>query len=154
MLSLAFWGGCSVQEGRDSSKISKAQNEKIELERKIDKQDKDYAEKLLAEQTDKQKKLADIDEKNTKEVERAKKEYDRTIADLRAGNLQLRQRFTCPKANSPVPSAGVDNGQETGGLQVQDGEFLVSEAERADSVARQLTAAQEVIDELLKKKGK
>lgn len=154
MLSLAFWGGCSIQKNVDHAKISKAQNETIALERKIDKQAKDFAEKLLAEQTDKQKKIADIDEKNTKEAERAKKEYDRTIANLRAGNLKLRQRFTCPKADSSVSSTGVDNGEEAGGLQVQDGEFLVSEAERADSVVRQLTAAQEIIEELTKKKGK
>lgn len=78
----------------------------------------------------------------------AKAESDRVIADLRAGNVRLRKRFTCPAA-SDLPAAGTSTGSsdaaQTGGLQRDDAEFLVREAERADEVVRQLQACQAIV---------
>lgn len=153
LLSAVFWGGCSMQKNRDAGTIAKVVGEKTELERKLDKQAKDHAEWIAKQLVAQQAELAGIDKKNTEDRARAKKEYEHTIADLRAGNLQLHNRFVCPKVTSPATaSTGVDNAETPTGLQVQDAEFFVSESERADEVVRQLTAAQEVIESLLKQR--
>ena len=71
---------------------------------------------------------------------------ERTIADLRAGTLKLRNRFTCPaKATEVAGSSEGDNGTSEAGLLGADAEFLISEAERADKVVNQLTACQNVL---------
>lgn len=79
----------------------------------------------------------------------AKAEYDRVIADLRAGNVRLRERFKCPAAND-LPGAGTSTGgsdaAEARGLQRDDAEFLIREAERADAVVRQLQACQAIVN--------
>lgn len=150
LLSVAFFGGCSVQKNRDTAAINEAHAATTALERKLDKEARDHAEWVVAREREQSAELAEIDRKNTEVLESAKKDYNRTIADLRAGNLQLRKRFTCSTPSAAQPSGGVDNAEEGSGLQKEDGEFLVSEAERADEVVRQLTAAQEVIEELLK----
>lgn len=150
LLSLAFFGGCSVQKNRDTAAINEAQAQTTALERKLDKEARDHAEWIVDQERKNSARLAEIDQKNTEVLQSAKKDYERTIADLRAGNLQLRKRFTCPVASPAQPAGGVDNAEERGGLQKEDGEFLVSESERADEVVRQLNAAIEVIEELLK----
>lgn len=69
----------------------------------------------------------------------------RTIAGLRAGTVKLRPRFQCPRVDRPAaPAAGSDDAAE-GGLQIEDAEFLVREADRADGIVQQLTACQAVV---------
>lgn len=150
LLSAAFFGGCSIQKSRDIDRIVAAEATTTALERKLDKEAKDHAEWIVAQERKKTAELAAIDKKNTEVMNNAKEDYERTIADLRAGNLQLRKRFTCPGTSTTQPPGGVDNAEEATGLQREDGEFLISEAERADGVARQLNAAIEIIEELLK----
>ena len=71
---------------------------------------------------------------------------DRTIADIRAGNLRLRNRFTCPSSAAEVTgSATGSDGAGQAGLLGSDAEFLISEAERADKVVNQLTACQNIL---------
>lgn len=150
LLSIAFFGGCSVQKNRDTAAINEARATTTALERKLDKEAKDHAEWIVAQERKKTAELAEIDRKNTEVLQSAKEDYERTIADIRAGNRKLRERFTCPVPNPAQPTGSMDHAEEAAGLQTEDGEFLVSEAERADEVVRQLTAAQEVIEELLK----
>lgn len=150
LLSAAFFGGCSVQKNIDTANVNKARAETAALERKLDKEAKDHAEWIVAQERKKTAELAEIDRKNTEVLQSAKKDYERTIADIRAGNRKLRERFTCPVPSPAQPTGSVDHAEEGTGLQKEDGEFLVSESERADEVVRQLTAAQEVIEELLK----
>lgn len=105
-----------------------------------------YSEKIRQLERDKAKAVSEVDNKHIAEKEKAREEYERTIADLRDGTLQLRKRFTCPKVPSSSPGiAGVDNAEEGTGLSREDAEFLISESERADEVARQLQAAQDLL---------
>lgn len=72
----------------------------------------------------------------------------RTIADLRAGTVSLRESLKIKQCTSVssidgTPSHG--NAASTGGLSEEDVRFLISEASRADKLAEQLTAAQKVI---------
>lgn len=149
-LSLAFFGGCSVQKNRDSAAINESKVQVIALERKLDREAKDHAEWKVVQERKTTAELAAIDKKNTEVLQSAKEDYERTIAGIRAGNRKLRERFTCPVPGAAQPTGSVDHAKETAGLQTEDGEFLVSEAERADEVVRQLNAAIEVIEELLK----
>ncbi len=70
-----------------------------------------------------------------------------TIAGLRTGNLQLRERFrACSTATARVPDAAtpasVDHDAGTGGLSQPDAQFLVRLAARADRAVSQLSACQ------------
>ena len=86
-----------------------------------------------------------------KERIRIENEKDNVIADLRAGNLRLRQRFQCP-ANTTVspasPATSVGDGGTGGGLLDSDAEFLVRLAAEADNRVVQLQACQAVLKEL------
>lgn len=62
-------------------------------------------------------------------------ETERTIADLRAGTLRLRPRFTCPAVPGDSTASGESVPADAGGLQLADVEFLLREAERADRAA-------------------
>ena len=89
--------------------------------------------------------IAELDQRHYQELQRVRTEADHTIADIRAGALRLRHRFTCPAG--PVPAApdapGVGDGTEAGGLRREDAEFLVRIAAEADAVAVQLSACQD-----------
>lgn len=71
-----------------------------------------------------------------------------TIADLRAGNVRLRESLTikqCASVSVTTSSTSSNHAASTGGLSEEDVRFLISEASRADQCAEQLTAAQKVI---------
>jgi gas vesicle protein len=72
-------------------------------------------------------------------------EVDTTLADLRGGNLRLRERFQgCQRQLSEATTAGTgDDGARRGGLSAADQEFLIRIAGEADSVVNRLTACQE-----------
>lgn len=85
-------------------------------------------------------------DKLTKENDHARETVAALTADLRSGALKLRERFTCPaRVPGAAASPGVGDEAAAGGLSGEDAEFLVSEASRADEVARQLTACQAII---------
>lgn len=96
--------------------------------------------------------MAALDEQRTKEMNDAKAAADATIADLRAGSIRVRDRFTCP-ANAAGTGAAGQAGTSTSmgdaaqghGLQPADAEFLLSEAKRADEVTVQLRACQDIV---------
>lgn len=78
----------------------------------------------------------------------------RTIAELRAGTVRLRQRFVLATAcdqRLPGTVSAAPGGDDAGvgGLRNEDAGFLVREAVRADTVARKLAAAQAVITSYL-----
>lgn len=68
----------------------------------------------------------------------------RTIACLRDGSCRMRDRFTCPRLPGAAQAAPGNDDSAAFGLQVEDGEFLVREASRADGVADQLRQCQAV----------
>ena len=70
------------------------------------------------------------------------------IDDLRDGNVRLREQFrvkTCPSVSGSTGSTGGSDAASTGGLSEEAVGFLIREAGRADTLAEQLKAAQEVI---------
>lgn len=78
-------------------------------------------------------------------------ELETTVAGLRAGldGYRLQHRFTCsaaPASGSGGP--GAPEAPSAGGLQLEDAEFLVREAGRADKLAIDFNEAVEVIHEL------
>lgn len=70
---------------------------------------------------------------------------DKVIADWQSGRLRLKARFS----PTSCPASGSDGGTEVG-LLGEDVQFLIREAERADSIVRQLQACQGVISEYTK----
>ena len=81
----------------------------------------------------------------------ATKQRSADLAAIRAGTLRLRDPGAggkCPSGD-PMPgiasATGVGNGRSAGELSQRASEFLVGEASRADSVAEQLAACQQVV---------
>jgi hypothetical protein len=73
--------------------------------------------------------------------------HARDLADVRSGALRLRDSGAkCPAQVSAAPGASVGDGQAGAELSAAATEFLLSEAERADRVAIQLGACQQVIE--------
>lgn len=106
---------------------------------------KEYAEYKLAKEREMSKAVHEVEIKHQQEQDHAKEEYNRVIANLRAGNLQLRKKFTCPpRSANPAEAGSVGEGEEAG-LSREDAEFLISEANRADEVTRELNLAKEYI---------
>jgi hypothetical protein len=94
--------------------------------------------------------LADIDQQHQKDIQHEISSRDAVIADLRAGTVSLRKRFTCAAAgNERVPSTATStSGSDAagaGGLSADDASVLVRLASRADEVALQLQACQAVV---------
>lgn len=81
-------------------------------------------------------------------MEKGYAERDKTIADLRSGNVRLRQRFKCPTTPASTTTRG--DGEAGGGLSENDAEFLIREASRADEVVRRLTACQNILEEIIR----
>lgn len=80
-------------------------------------------------------------------------EKDRIIADIRADNLRLRDRFR-HQDTAGVPSVPGDGPSNTGtrecGLRRADEEFLISYAARADGIVHKLAACQAKIEAIEK----
>lgn len=97
---------------------------------------------------DAQQKQADIE---TDLLIKQKEQADHaqaTINSLRAGTTRLRDSLavkSCPSVSKPTSSTGDSDATSTGGLSEEDVRFLISEASRADQLAEQLIAAQQVI---------
>jgi hypothetical protein len=86
-------------------------------------------------------------ESYVRERNKHEKALDDAITSLRNGNLQLRKRFTCPKATAPAPGA---DGGEASGLSKEDAEFLLREAARADELALEHALLQKYVKEIHK----
>lgn len=104
--------------------------------------------------------LADQTEKNYLAGERhAKAQTDRLIADLRSGNIRLRQQLAAnaaPVARSQGSNDSAARGHHaaaSGGLHESDAEFLIRFAGNADSVTRQLGQCQDYIEGLQHEKA-
>lgn len=81
----------------------------------------------------------------------AQAQTDSTLADLRSGNLRLRQRLSAAQCPTGLPSAaagagGSDAAAQTG-LRQADADFLVRESDRADAIVRELTLCQATISQ-------
>jgi hypothetical protein len=107
-----------------------------------------WAEVIKAER-DEVRKYYTISMQLEQEKDKIANEKDAVIADLRAGNVRLRQRFTCPAPAVSEGSAapGERDGGERSGLLEQDAEFLVRLAAEADERVKQLQACQNVLKE-------
>lgn len=85
-----------------------------------------------------------------KGVQDGKTSADKTIADYRNANLRLQQRFDglqciSRSVSDPAGTRSVSDAASSCGLSDADVEFLVRFAQRADNVAKQLAAAQQII---------
>lgn len=150
---LALAIAASVWGGVQTARLSTAQHKATTTELALAISAKKHVEWVREQEAKKADEIAAIDTKHTEESVRAKESYDASIASIRAGERKLRERFSCPRNPSATPSApGESDGATQGGLQREDGEFFVSEAERADEVVRQLTEAQAVIEAYRKQK--
>lgn len=109
------------------------------------------AEQLASARAD----MVALDARMTKENSDAKARHEIDLASLRAGNVRVRERFTCPAGGSAGGAgsaakavsgpAGMGDAASSGGLRGEDVEFLLREAERADQAVRQLMACQAIV---------
>lgn len=101
--------------------------------------------------TEKSNRLAAAQEQAAQAYEKGKQDAENeasaTIAAYRAGTVRLRQQFTCfnRSVSNATTSTGISDAARDCGLSKADVEFLIRFAERADKVAHQLKAAQDII---------
>lgn len=94
--------------------------------------------------------MAAIDQHHQEDIANEKQIAAATMANFRAGTLRLRDEFQARIiADHQLPSAATGTGQRdaasAGGLQPAHVEFFVSEASRANQVAKQLAECQAVV---------
>jgi hypothetical protein len=97
---------------------------------------------------DAQQEQADIESELLIKQKEQAQHAQATIDSLRAGTTRLRNSLAvkaCPSVPKSTSSTGHSDATSTGGLSEEDVRFLISEASRADQLAEQLTAAQQVI---------
>lgn len=87
--------------------------------------------------------MAAIDQAHEEEKARAEATIATLRADLDAGRVRLRNRFTCPAVGTaPAPGAAAGQHDDPAGLRAADAQFLVRLADACDTRIR---AAQAVI---------
>lgn len=94
--------------------------------------------------------IASIGTQHAKEMEDARKQKDRDMANARSGALSLRISAPCKASSGGIrapaaPASGVGDGAETIELPREITANLFALADDADEVVRQLTACQAVI---------
>jgi len=94
--------------------------------------------------------MAAIDQQHQQEIAEREAISNRTIADLRAGAVGLRDKFTtCQRTRGATAPAGTSTSQRDEAaslnLRTEDAGILVQLADEADSVADQLRACQAVV---------
>jgi hypothetical protein len=134
---------------RETSELMAANAKILELEAKY-----------RAAEAEATKAMIDINDRLDKENADALAQKDRALADLREHNNRLRVHLAASedarRSAEAQAAAGADSGDGaacTGFLDDADAAFLVAEAARADTVARQLGAAQDVIRAIVKACG-
>jgi hypothetical protein len=87
-----------------------------------------------------------IAERFLADPKKADESHDRTIADLRAGTLRLRQRFTCPSLPGAAANPPGADAEGPRGFGVEDAATALGIAREADEAARRLNALIEAVE--------
>ena len=152
-IALALIGGTAYVTGRsDGRKVERTEWQAKENKAIIDVQT-ELAKVQLEKDTierNAQKALVAASETYQKGLKNEQVRKDKVIADLRAGVIRLRDPGTSyTLSKDTLPGVGATAGRcdgETGGkLSDELTTYLVTEANRADNIANQLTACQAVI---------
>ena len=126
-------------QGREAKELTAANAAIKSLEEAARATERSHSAELATIATNYESKLSD-----------ATKQRSADLAAIRAGTLKLRDPATSIRScGDPMPgiatSPGVGDGRAAGELSQRASEFLVGEASRADSVAEQLAACQQVV---------
>lgn len=139
VLATVFFSGWIANEWKNKARIEAIRAEAAEAVAEAEKSARD-AEQAHAQD------IAQIDKTYTEKLKNERNRNAAVIADMRRGALRLLDRFTCTGSVSETgTSTGVGDGKAGAGLQLEDAEFFVSEAGRADRVVVQLQACQQVL---------
>lgn len=95
--------------------------------------------------------VSKLEENHLKEVRKIEQSKDFIIADYRAGNIKLRERFKRSSgcsAGADTAATGSSNAGSGSGFLNEDAEFLIRFAAQCDNTAKQLIAAQNYIRSL------
>lgn len=141
-LFLAYRHGVNVTTDRYELQIAKTNKELLKESARLQAVARD-AEQAAA------KRVAAADELLIKGIRNETIKRDRIIADLRAGNVRLRNEIAGCTAAGSVPTSNASSSGSDGaarcGLSAAHAEFLIQLAAEADYVALQLHACQEII---------
>ena len=110
---LAYGHGKHVANATWEAKVAQMQRDQAEALAKAHQERADAEQRARDIEARRAADMAALDEQHTKEMNDAKADAYRTIADLRAGTLRLRERFTCPASTGTV-SASTKAGTSTG----------------------------------------
>lgn len=143
ILLVAFMAGWNTNGWRLGLKYQESQNRSLETLNRILTNYR-ALEKSFADR------VSEIDSYYTGKLNDERKKSADTIAAIRNGSLQLRDRFRCPDpagtgGADPLTGTGVDHETGKRGLWADDAEFLVRESDRADEIVIQLQGCQDYI---------
>jgi prophage endopeptidase len=136
---LSFFGGCSVQKGRDQ--------DQFDAHLAADKAATDaFNAETVQKDAAQAEAIAQIGFRYEREKADALEAQDSVIADLRAGTVRLRDRFrTCPGVPKAAAGTGVDPGEADAGFNQTDAETAFGIAGDGDTGIVQLTACQAIL---------
>lgn len=158
LLAVTFWAGKHYSDSEHAAlraELKASYNTKVaQLEVDLASAKADGIAAIAKKEREKVEAMAKLDADYQKEIADAVATRERTIADLRAGAIRVREHLTCGPAKSPFggsPSGkagtgtGVGDGSAQGGLSGADVELVLRIASEADEVVRQLTRCQQII---------
>lgn len=144
LVAVGLWGGTQWAHG-NALQLALAQQETKAAEAALA-----YTNTVRAAEKAHAQNLADIAAHAAREQADAQREIEDLRARVRAGDIRLRQRFTCPR--SPAGAAGGADaggpaGAEEAGLGREDAEFLVRIAAEGDDAIRERNLCIAVVNE-------
>lgn len=125
-----------VAEANAAGNFARAQ-----LEAKLAGQERDAANAARDAEQKHTRALADISERFQKELDDARDDRDRAVADIRRGALQLQERWTCPASGAAEAVAGGGGPDASALLREQGAGDLVQVGAECDAQVRGLQAA-------------
>lgn len=142
---ICFVSWCSYDYG-----YKKARTEQIDNYEDMIKQLKADVDKALQRERDAYKKQEQIESDFLAKQKEIEHNANSTIDEYRTNTDRLRESLKakqCPDVSSVAGSTSGNHAETTGGLLDTDVEFLIRQAARADQVAEQLAAAQQLLEQ-------
>lgn len=142
---ICFVSWCSYDYG-----YKKARTEQIDNYEDMIKQLKADVDKALQRERDAYKKQEQIESDFLAKQKEIEHNANSTIDEYHTNTVRLRESLKakqCPDVSSVAGSASGNHAETTGGLLDTDVEFLIRQAARADQVAEQLAAAQQLLEQ-------
>lgn len=145
---LGLYGWAEIRVGRAQTSLAEAKAEHSEQALIAAEAITRLQDEAVTKEREAVQELAALSTQFHREQRDAQARTDRTLSELRSGNLRLRDRLaaaSCPGVPGTADGSGGSDAAGGAGLRPEDADFLIRESDRADDVARRLTLCQAAI---------